>query len=200
MIKKQQKWIALLVTLTFIWLLQVSTMPVTAASAPEQISSANGEQAPSFVERVGTSSYSSKKKSILPYILIGVGVVAITAVLFLVVLKTKYDITGTWAVTTIWNGDIPTPFTLVFTGTKKSGTFLEGPHYTGTYTVDGKETIWKYDANPLLIFSGTFTGKDSIEGTMVDVGQSGTFTAVRTAGAAGIDNSGPGGKSVDVDK
>ena len=96
MIKKQQKWIALLVTLTFMGLLQVSTMPMTAANAPEQISSANSEQAPNFIEEEGDSSYQSKKKSIMPVILIGVGVAAVAAVLFLVVLKTKYDITGAW--------------------------------------------------------------------------------------------------------
>jgi hypothetical protein len=54
MIKKQQKWIALLVTLAFVWLLQVSTMPVAAANAPEQTGSASAEQGPDFVEAVGS--------------------------------------------------------------------------------------------------------------------------------------------------
>jgi hypothetical protein len=92
MIKKQQKWIALLVTLTFMWLLQVSTMPMAAANAPEQIGSAGAEQGPDYVEAVGHKVAPAKKKSILPIILIGVGVVAVAAVLFLVVLKTKYDL------------------------------------------------------------------------------------------------------------
>ena len=81
------------------WLLQVSTMPVAAASAPEQIGSANAEQAPRFIEEEGDGGYQAKKKSILPIILIGVGVVAVAAVLFLVVLKTKYDIIGSWSET-----------------------------------------------------------------------------------------------------
>ena len=95
MIKKQQKWIAVLVTLAFMWLLQVSTMPLAAASTVEQISSANAEQGPDFVEAVGYKAAPAAKKSILPIVLIGLGVVAVAAVLFLVVLKTKYDIIGT---------------------------------------------------------------------------------------------------------
>ncbi|TFG75545.1 MAG: hypothetical protein E4H23_10635, partial [Chrysiogenales bacterium] len=81
MIKKQQKWIAVLVTLTFMWLLQVSTMPVAAASAVEQIGSANTEKAPSFIEEEGDSSYQPKKKSALPLILGVVAVGALAAVL-----------------------------------------------------------------------------------------------------------------------
>jgi hypothetical protein len=50
MINKQQKWIALLVVVTFIWLLQVSTMPMAAAGTTEQISAANAEPGPDFVE------------------------------------------------------------------------------------------------------------------------------------------------------
>ena len=96
MIKKQQKWIAVLVTLTFVWLLQVSTMPALAADSAEQISSANAEQGPRFIEEEEGGGYKAKKSSALPIILIGVGVAAVAAVLFLVVLKTKYDITGEW--------------------------------------------------------------------------------------------------------
>ena len=126
MIKKQQKWIALLVTLTFMWLLQVSTMPLVAANAPEQISSANAEQAPSYIEEEGASGYQAKKKSILPIILIGVGIVAVAAVLFLVVLKTKYDIMGTWDFAYISTSPAHTwTWTLVFTGDKKSGVFVD---------------------------------------------------------------------------
>ena len=83
-------------TLTFVWLLQISTMPLTAANTPEQASSTNAEQTSNFIEQEGSLGYHAKGKSILPIILIGVGVVAVAAVLFLVVLKTKYDITGEW--------------------------------------------------------------------------------------------------------
>jgi hypothetical protein len=53
MINKQKKWTAILVTLTFVWLLQVSAMPAGAADAAEQVGSANAEQGPDFLEAVG---------------------------------------------------------------------------------------------------------------------------------------------------
>ena len=55
------------------------------------------------------------------------------------VLKTKYDIVGKWdfsftstspAHTWVW--------TLIFSGDKKSGTFIDNFSDTGTYTVNGK--------------------------------------------------------------
>jgi hypothetical protein len=97
MIKKQQKWIALLVTLTFVWLLQVSTMPLAAANTAEQISSANKEQGPRFIEEESNSSSQvTKKHSILPILLICVGVTAgLAAVYFLVIKKTNYTLTVT---------------------------------------------------------------------------------------------------------
>ncbi len=193
MIKKQQKWIALLVTLTFAWLLQVSTMPVAAAPAPERISSANAEQAPGFIEQEGDSGYAAKKKSILPIILIGVGVVAVAAVLFLVVLKTKYDVRGTWSVTRsddfYW---INNPRSFVFEGTgKESGTMnLPGFLDHGTWSVDGKKLHFTFSADNtyLWTFNGTFTDKDTLSGTVNyhdsnnDI--NGTFTATRTSAAA----------------
>ena len=121
MIKKQQKWIALFVAVTFIWLLQVSTMPLAAAGTTEKVSSASSEQGPDFVEAVGQKYVPAPKKSILPYILIGVGVIAVAAVLFLVVLKTKYDITGSWHFVFTHGGSLN--YTIVFTGTKSSGNY-----------------------------------------------------------------------------
>jgi hypothetical protein len=170
MIKKQQKWIALLVTLTFMWLLQVSTMPLAAANTPEQISQANKEQGPSFVEEEGDSAYQVKKKSILPYILIGVGVVALAAVLFLVVLKTKYDITGEWRYSWKNTGDANWKYTnqkIVFTGDKKQGTLNYMDAYMGTYTVDGKNVtvLFTIESDWHVTNTGTFDGKDKITGT-----------------------------------
>ena len=182
MIKKQQKWIALLVTLTFVWLLQVSTMPMAAANAPEQISSANNEQAPRFIEEEGDSGYQPKKKSILPIILIGVGVVAVAAVLFLVVLKTKYDIMGTWDVNFTGVSGLSS-FTIIFSGARKTGTWtLSGWTDTGSYTVDGKNVQFQFSGED-WIWIGTFTGKDTMSGnhTWNSEGLSGTWTATRVA-------------------
>ena len=169
MIKKQQKWIALLVTLTFVGLLQVSTMPLAADNIMEQISSANSEQAPNFVEAIGHNTSPAKKKSILPIVLIGVGVVAVAAVLFLVVLKTNYNPVGTWSgpmstqgTSENWTG------TVVFTGDKKTGTTLYSgggdESEVGTYNVDGKNitfTITNYN----ITLTGTFESKDVMSGT-----------------------------------
>jgi hypothetical protein len=195
MIKKQQKWIALLVTLTFMWLLQVSTMPMAAANAPEQIGSAGAEQGPDYVEAVGHKVAPAKKKSILPIILIGVGVVAVAAVLFLVVLKTKYDLRGTWSLTRssdfYW---ITNPRTFVFAGTSKdSGTLtVTGFADIGPWTADGKDVSFTMNANSTYLwsFTGAFTDKDTLSGTLNyhdathDI--NGTWTATRTAAAAAL--------------
>ena len=192
MIKKQQKWIALLVTFTFMWLLQASTMPLAAANTPEQISSTAKEQGPRFIEEEGVSGYQVKKKSILPYILIGVGVVALAAVLFLVVLKTKYDITGEWKY--YWKDDLHATWQgynqpLVFTGDKKSGTLVYLTQYLGTYTVDGKNAHFQfiYGANNSTTNTGVFDGQDKISGTWTSdqvATYTGTWEATRVAATA----------------
>ena len=143
MIKKQQKWIALLVICTFAWLLHVSAMPLSASGTTEKISSVNAENGPDHYEAVGQKAAPAKKKSILPWILIGVGVFTVTAVVLFVwpgLLKTKYDVTGSWVF--VFTGADPVPQRQTdFTGTKESGTWI-WPHKTntiGTYTVDDKK-------------------------------------------------------------
>jgi hypothetical protein len=98
------------------WLLQVSTMPLGAANTTEQVSSANDEQGPRFIEEDGDSSYQVKKKgSILPYILIAVGVTAGIALLyFLVLKKPNYTLT-----VSLGAGCTGTP---LVNGTHKKGT------------------------------------------------------------------------------
>jgi hypothetical protein len=189
MIKKQQKWIALLVTLTFIWLLQVSTMHLAANETPEQIGAASAEQGPDFVEAVSHKVAPAPKKSILPVVLIGVGVVAVAAVLFLVVLKTKYDITGEWRYSYKFDGDTnwaESNQKLVFSGDKKSGTLLIWDQ-PGTYTVEGKDVSFTidyldYGPDDIVTHIGTFVGKDKISGTWeykANDEYKGTFELVR---------------------
>jgi len=185
MIKKQQKWIALLVTLTFMWLLQVSTMPVAAASTTEQIGSANAEQAPSFIEEEGDSSYQPRKKSALPLILGVVAVGALAAVLVLVVFKTKYDITGAWTLTWKYEGDPQASNTITFTGDKKTGTFQISTA-SGTYTVDSKKVQWVYSGGGSTTYTGEFTDKTHMSGTMISYGYNGTWSAVKKATTARI--------------
>ena len=182
MIKKQQKRIALLVVFTFMWLLQVSTMPLAASNAPEQISSANTEQAPRFIEEEEDGGYRAKKSSALPIILIGVGVAALAAVLFLVVLKTKYDIVGVWIVNYTWDTGGSGSTTITFSGDKKSGTFTTAS-YNGTYSVDGKNAQWTYSSGTK--YTGTFKDKQNMSGTMLSYsGDPGTWTASKTSTAS----------------
>jgi hypothetical protein len=189
MIKKQKKWIALFVALTFMWLLQVSTMPVAAAGTTEQVGSASAEQGPDFVEAVGHKVAPAPKKSILPIILIGVGVVAVAAVLILVVFKTTYDITGKWNFS--FTGPYSTTATMTFTGTKTSGSFEYAgtPDLNGTYTVDGKNFTGVMPHATNVQFSGKFTDKDTMTGTWVDTTHSNTWnwTATRAATTAAVE-------------
>ncbi len=53
MFKKHQRWIALLVTISFAWLLQVSAMPLAAVETTEQAATASVEQATGFIEQIG---------------------------------------------------------------------------------------------------------------------------------------------------
>ncbi|MCX6557392.1 MAG: hypothetical protein NTW95_08205 [Candidatus Aminicenantes bacterium] len=167
MIKKPQKWIACFVTLTFIWLLQLSTQPVSAAGATEAAVSVSAEQGPNFIEQAGSASSAAGHKSILPYILIGVGVVAVAAVLFLVVLKTKYDPRGTWEFK--WRdkpSDLWATESITLAGERTSGT-SNYSGYVGTFSLDGKElTIeWTYPGGNKMILIGEFQTKDTVSGT-----------------------------------
>jgi hypothetical protein len=188
MSKKQQKWIALAVIFTFMGLLQVSAMPLRADQAPGQAGTTieDAEQAPGFIEEEGGGGITPRKKSILPILIGVVAVGAIAAVLFLVVLKTKYDIVGTWdfnftsaspAHTWVW--------TLVFSGDKKSGTFNDSGD-TGTYAVNDKSVTIEYD-DWAIKFTGSFDGKDKMTGSATFSGltiggkdiTSATWTATR---------------------
>jgi hypothetical protein len=187
MIKKQKKWIALFVALTFMWLLQVSTMPVAAAGTTEQVGSASAEQGPDFVEAAGHKVAPAPKKSILPIILIGVGVVAVAAVLILVVFKTKYDITGSW--TFIFTGPSSVIFTITFTGTKASGNYVTAGNsgLAGTYIVEDKNVTLTVNSFPTIQFSGQFTDKDTMTGTYVEGSAHYTWTATRMATTTALD-------------
>jgi hypothetical protein len=193
MIKKQQKWIAVLVVCAFIWLLQVSTMPVAAADGPERISSAGNEQAPNFIEEDGPSGHKAKKKSPLPFILIGVGLITITAVVLILVVLKSYNIVGDWAfqLTSItYPGDNPA-WDMTFYGDKKSGTFMDSDGYSGIYTIDGKNiTQIKYDSISIT-FTGKFDGKDKISGnyTWTFYGEVGTWTGSRIGSSAAMPKS-----------
>ena len=149
-----------------------------------------------LLKRKETAGTRPRKRVILPIILIGVGVVALAAVLFLVVLKTSYDITGQWSVSFVATNTTKNwTWTMTFTGNKKNGTFSDNFNDTGTYTVDGKNVHFQFD-DFNITGTGTFTSKDTMSGTatFVDViigttpVTAATWTATRTAAAAAIAN------------
>jgi len=190
--KKHQKMIAAFVAIAFLSLLQISAMPQAAQQAPGQAgtSMSSPDEAPNFIEEEGTTGYQPKKKSMLPIILGVVALGAVVAVLVLVVLKTKYDITGSWNET---NTIAPGTTTLTFSGDKKSGTLaLLGYIDTGAYTVNGKTVHFEFHASGLnynWVYDGEFDGKDLMKGTVkyyvgANVNAEGTWSASRIAAGA----------------
>ncbi|MBE0664246.1 MAG: hypothetical protein IH584_00380 [Candidatus Aminicenantes bacterium] len=184
--KKNQRMIALFVIFTFLSLLHISSMPLRAEQSSNQAGPAikSPGQAPSFIEEEGDNSSPAKKKSILPIILIGVGVAAVAAVLFLVVLKTKYDITGAWTLTWKYEDEDQNSNTITFSGDKKTGSFNISSS-VGTYTVDAKKVQWIY-SDGQTIYTGEFTDKTHMSGTMISYGYNGTWSAVKMATTASI--------------
>ncbi len=188
MIKKQQKWIAWVVVLSFAWMLQVSTMPLAAAEATGAAVYSGSEQGPNFIEGEGSAPAKGGGKSILPWILIGVGVITVTVLVFILFALNKYDITGTWnfhLVSITYPGDT-FDWQLTFAGTKKSGTFIDNEGFSGTYSVDGKKiTSIRYNEEEIS-FNGEFSAKDSMSGTYswAEWNEIGTWTATRLGSAA----------------
>jgi hypothetical protein len=124
------------------------------------------QEKPGVVEGEGTSGSPSGKHSILPIVLIGAGVVAVAALLFLVVLKKKaeptptpeqYNIVGTWSVIDTFNENDIQTYPIVCTGTKDSGTFILPttlePKDNGTYTVNGSNISFSFVPMPGNYFS-----------------------------------------------
>lgn len=182
------------VILAFVTLLQVSAMPLRAKPAPAatETSMSAPEQGPGVIEEEGAAPAAGKKKSIVPLVLIGLGVAA-AVVLALVVLKTKYDPVGTWvgpmsSPSQNWTGH------MVMSGDKKSGTAkYSDPWWTnlpGTYAVDGKNITITINAGGQVIkFTGTFSSKDAMSGTWVNENSptlTGPWSFTRAASGASL--------------
>jgi len=165
-ITRHRKAIALIAVFSFFYLIGVGSLPLDA------VASASADQQPGAIEKIGASGTHAVKKSPIIPIIIGVVVVgAVAAVLILVVLKTKYDITGTWSgpFTEAVDEESFTA-TVVFTGDKKSGTLFlsaEGESYNGTYSVDEKAVTFILDlgGGDTVTFTGSFSSKDQMSGT-----------------------------------
>jgi hypothetical protein len=147
-----KKSIALLVVITFIWLLNVTAFPLQA------------QENPGAVEKTGNPAVMTAKSSILPIVLIVIGVGALAAILFLVILKTSYDITGEWTLNYSWAGSSVSTYPITFTGDKTAGT-AHTNLISGTYTVDGsKVTIYLNNGDSKWEFLGEFKSSIRMEG------------------------------------
>lgn len=190
--KTHKRLIALFVTFAFLALLQAAAMPLRAEQGPEmsETTMSSAEQGPSVIEEEGTAYAPAKKKSVLPIIIGVVAIGAIAAVLALVVLKTKYDITGTWNFDFVSTSPAHNwTWQLAFSGDKKSGTFSD-TNDTGKYTVNDKDVKIQYD-DWNIVLTGKFDSKDKMTGSATFAGltiggkniTAATWTASRSSSA-----------------
>lgn len=128
--------------------------------------------------------YPGKKKKKFPWLLVVGGVVVTGAVLFLLLKKDTYDITGNWGITITIEG-VPIVLNYTFSGSKTSGTFIDEEGDSGTYTVDGKSVSFTYDLYAIQ-FTGEFSDKDHMGGTVTGIGVSWPWTGSRGGPGGGI--------------
>jgi hypothetical protein len=176
-----KKIIALTVMVAFFSVISAAAFPLRA------------QELPGAVEQTGKAGAQGGGSSILPIVLIGVGVLAVAAVLIFVVFKTTYDVTGSWVF--VFTGPYSSTYQTDFTGTKESGTWV-WTHSTGTqgtYTVSDKTLTMtpKVGDNWSATISGTFTGKDTMSGTWIQSGTTWNWTATRGTSTTKIDQAQP---------
>jgi hypothetical protein len=188
-IKPHRRCIAWVAAFAFFWLIQADCLPLRAESTgSQQPAFAASGQGPDYHEAVSQKAAPGKKKSILPWILIGVGLAGASLALYFLVLKTDYNIVGTWNVMLVWSDGGSDNPVITFAGTKKSGTLTSDYDDTGTYSVKGKEVTWTFAWDTTFVWTGKFSGKDSMSGTLVwgSASETGTWTATRTAAATAM--------------
>jgi hypothetical protein len=194
MIKKQQRRIALITACAFLFLLQSSSLPMQAKNAPDRTGTTmeSSEPAPAFIEEELAVNHQSYKRSFAPVILISAGIVAVAAILILVVLKSDYNIVGTWLITVSYdNDDYQFDSITVFKGDKKSGTLSDNHDGSGTYSVENKNVTFSllWPNNNSSTFSGQFTSKNRMNGTFSEKsGWTGTWVAINNYSAASLPN------------
>lgn len=181
---KTQKAIAPFVILTFLFTILAVSQPISATDNVK-ISASAEEDHPGAVE--APQRYVKRKSSPIVPIIIGLVLVGgAAAVLFLVILKNKYDITGVWNVSFTWSGSSTGHKAFTFSGDKKSGNFAYDGVVKGTYTVSGKNVEWVFPSGTK--YTGTFTDKNTMSGTMIDYNSNtGTWSATRM-GATSINH------------
>lgn len=191
MIKRFKKMIALGVTMTFLTLLPVYSLPLPAGQALSQDKDAvaNAEQTRNFIEKEQQVGYQASSKKVLPALLI---IAAVTAGIFLLVMlvsKDKYDITGDWKFRNIFTTEGYADFESVWIFTpydnydKVMGTYVRdenGELTQGQYTIVNKSEVVFQDDGMTEQYVGQFDSKTTMSGTFVLAsGAEGIWTATK---------------------
>jgi len=191
MIKKYKKMIALGVTMTFLTLLPISSLPLPAKQALSQDKEEMGsaEQAQNFIEKEQQVGYQVTQKNVLPIIL---GIAAVAAVVFILVMlvsKVKYDISGVWEFHNDYTTEGSVDYDSVWTFTpyyeyeKGIGSYarnINGTITTGQYTVVNKTEVVFQDDAVTEQYVGQFDSKTTMSGTFViATGAKGNWTATK---------------------
>lgn len=191
MIKRFKKTIALVVTLTFLTLLPVYSLPVPVGQAlsQDQGAAASAEQAQNYVEKEQQVGYQASPKKILPVIIVIAVVVAAVFLLVMLVSKDKYDITGDWE----FHNDFTTEGYADFDSTwkfnaydnydKAMGTYIRdenGKMTQGEYTIVNKSEVVFQDDWMTEQYTGQFDSKTTMSGIFqLADGAEGTWTAIK---------------------
>lgn len=191
MIKKYKKMIALGVTMAFLTLLPISSLPLPAKQALSQDKEEMGsaEQAQNFIEKEQQVGYQVTQKNVLPIIL---GIAAVAAGVFILVMlvsKVKYDISGVWEFHNDYTTEGSVDYDSVWTFTpyyeyeKGIGSYarnINGTITTGQYTVVNKTEVVFQDDAVTEQYVGQFDSKTTMSGTFViATGAKGNWTATK---------------------
>ena len=181
---RNQKWIAggLVVLLFFFIQLPASQKHPVAGETGLSAASADGAGA---IERISGPAPAKKKSPLVP-ILIGVAAAGtIAVVLVLVLKKSRYDITGDWNLSWVFNGPAIVA-SMTCTGSRESGTVSyreSGAPGSGNYTVNGNDDVQiTIHFGPIIDINlqGKFDDENHLSGSVIDSGSgTGTFTAAR---------------------
>lgn len=196
MIKRYKKMIALGVTVTFMTLLPIYSLPLPAEQALNQDKEAmrSADQAQNFIEKEQQAGYQFNQKNALPIIL---GIAAVAAVVFIVVMlvsKDKYDVTGVWEFHNDYTTEGFADYDSVWTFTpyddfdRVMGTFERNANGTitkGHYTVVDKKDVVFQDNGNTEQYLGSFDSKTTMSGAFETTpGALGKWTAKKTVGTA----------------
>ena len=190
MIKRYKKMIALGVTVTFLTLLPIYSLPLPAEQALNQDKEAMGsvEQAQNFIEKEQQAGYQFSQKNTLPIIL---GMAALVAGVFLLVMlvtKIKYDVTGVWTFHNDFTTAGYTDYDSIWTFTpydsidKTLGTFERNANGTitkGRFAV-GKTDVVFQNNDDTEQYIGSFDSKTTMSGAFETTsGVLGKWTAIK---------------------